>query len=297
MITASFFKAGAIVVLVAALGGCTYLRSDEVVNSPPAQLEKTTKLALAIQQLPPPIQVVDVAVYQFPDRTGQFQTNDNFAENSRAVTQGASAVLIDVLKEVGGGSWFEVVEREGVQALLQERELIIRTRQAYEGNSATALPALRFAGTIIEGGVVGYDTNVESGGAGATYLGIGGNVEYRTDVVTVALRTVSVSSGRVLTSVTTTKTIHSILGRAGVFTFAAVDRIFDAEVGYSKNEPTQIAVREAIELAVLMTIIEGVEKGIFEFKDKAQGQQVIDLVRGRFKSTDQLAAERLEGLY
>ena len=108
-----------------------------------------------------------MAIYQFPDRTGQFASNDNFAENSRAVTQGASSVLIDVLKGVGGGKWFEVVEREDVQALLQERDLIQRTRVAYEGKNAEALPALRFAGTIIEGGVVGYDTNTETGGAGA----------------------------------------------------------------------------------------------------------------------------------
>ena len=32
-----------------------------------------------------------------------------------------------------------------------------------------------FAGMLFEGGIVGYDTNVETGGNGARYLGIGAN--------------------------------------------------------------------------------------------------------------------------
>ena len=50
----------------------------------------------------------------------------------------------------------------------------------------------------MEGGVVGYETNVKSGGAGARYLGIGGSKEYRQDSVTISLRTVSVSTGEIL---------------------------------------------------------------------------------------------------
>ena len=30
-----------------------------------------------------------------------------------------------------------------------------------------------FAGMILEGGIIGYDTNVETGGTGARWLGIG----------------------------------------------------------------------------------------------------------------------------
>ena len=48
-----------------------------------------------------PRRKLDVSVYNFPDLTGQNKPNDNFAEFSRALTQGASAVLIDVLTKAG----------------------------------------------------------------------------------------------------------------------------------------------------------------------------------------------------
>ena len=41
---------------------------------------------------------------------------------------------------------------------------------------------------IIEGGVIGYDTNIKTGGRGARYLGIGYTKQYRQDVVTVSMR-------------------------------------------------------------------------------------------------------------
>ena len=35
------------------------------------------------------------------------------------------------------------------------------------------LKPMLFAGLIIEGGIVGYDSNTQSGGAGARYFGLG----------------------------------------------------------------------------------------------------------------------------
>ena len=95
--------------------------------------------------------------------------------------------------------------------MLRERELIERTRAIFEGPQAQGLPALHFAGIILKGAIIAYDADETTGGAGARYLGIGGQAEHRRDVVTVALRAVSVQSGRVLASVTTTKTVFSTL--------------------------------------------------------------------------------------
>ena len=67
-----------------------------------------------------------------------------------------------------------------------------------------------FAGILAEGGIIGYDTNILTGGAGASVLGITGNTQYRKDVVTVSLRFVSVQTGEVLLSVANTKTITSV---------------------------------------------------------------------------------------
>ena len=178
-----------------------------------------------------------MAVYNFPDLTGQNKANDNFAEFSRATTQGGAAILIDVLTKAGNGEWFNVVERNELQSLLQERQVIQNTRTAIEGAKAPSLPALRFAGVILEGGIIGYDTNETTGGIGANYLGIGLSTQYRQDVVTVALRAVSVQTGRVLASVTTTKTIYSVVVDNSAFRFTAVDAILQAEVGFLTKCP------------------------------------------------------------
>jgi curli production assembly/transport component CsgG len=273
-------------VLPLVLGACASMSQPDTRVVANAQLEGPSPVARILKAAPVPQAPVDVAVYDFPDQTGQFASNDNFAESSRAVTQGATSVLIDVLSKVANGKWFNVVEREGLQSLMTERDISEKTRAAYQGKSAPALPALRFAGIIIEGGITGYDTNTSTGGAGAQLLGISANVEHRTDVVTVTLRAVAVSTGRVLTSATTTKTIYSTLVHGGVFMYVAPTNLLDLEAGYTRNEPREIAVREAIELAVLEMMVQGVETDQFGFADKAAGQQFIDAYKARFATQD-----------
>jgi curli production assembly/transport component CsgG len=187
------------------------------------------------------------------------------------VTQGGSSILTDVLLKAGRGAWFDVAERADLQPLLQERQIIQNTRTALMGKRAQSLPPLHFAGVLLDGGVVGYDTNETTGGIGANYLGVGPNVQYRQDIVTIALRAVSVQTGRVLASVTTTKTIYSLNVGVTGFLFAAVDELLQADVGVSKNSPATLAVREAIQLAVYSLIFEGVKNGLWEFADPNAG--------------------------
>jgi curli production assembly/transport component CsgG len=264
-------KLAVVSLLALTTGGCglTGTAADPV--TPPATLVPATKTGLVLDTLPPPRQKLDVAVYNFPDLTGQNKSNDNFAEFSRAVTQGGSSILTDVLVKAGGGAWFDVAERADLQSLLQERQIIQNTRTALMGTKAQNLPPLRFAGVLLDGGVIGYDTNETTGGIGANYLGIGGNIQYRQDIVTVALRAVSVQTGRVLASVTTTKTIYSINVGGNAFQFAAVDALLQAEAGVSKNSPATLAVREGIQLAVYSLIFEGVKNNLWEFKDPVAG--------------------------
>jgi curli production assembly/transport component CsgG len=237
-----------------------------------AKLTPATKTGLVLDTLPPPKQKLDVSVYNFPDLTGQNKSNDNFAEFSRALTQGGSSILTDVAVKAGGGAWFDVAERADLQPLLQERQIIQNTRTAIDGDKAQSLPPLRFAGILLEGGVIGYDTNETTGGAGAVYLGVGPNVQYRQDIITVALRAVSVQTGRVLASVTTTKTVYSINVSGTGFLFAAVDKLLQADIGFTKNTPPTLAVREGIQLAVYSLIFEGVRNRLWEFKDRAAGE-------------------------
>ncbi len=263
--------ASALVLTSVTLAGCA---TGQQLPTPPAQLEPLTKTTLKIEQVPAPSQPVDVAVYEFPDLTGQAKPNENFAEYSRAVTQGGANLLIDVLKSAGNGQWFRVVERGGLKNLVQERTLIENTQRAYSPGAAN-LPPVRFAGLILEGGIVGYDSNERTGGAGARFLGIGGDVQYRSDLVTISLRAISVQTGEVLASTTTSKQIYSYMMRGGAYKFAAPEELLEIEAGISYNDPGHLAVREGIELAVYSLIVDGLKSGLWNLNDQAQQKKLI----------------------
>lgn len=210
--------------------------------------------------------VMTVGVYGFTDKTGQRKPADNMANLSSAVTQGAEVWVIDALLQAGNGTWFEVVERVGMDNIIKERQLIRNTRDNYEKDSAVPLTPMKFAGILIEGGIVGYDSNIVTGGNGARYFGIGTAAEYRVNTVTVAMRLVSVSTGRILVSVASEKSIASYRQGADVFKFVDLGTTaLEIETGYSVNEPTNYAVREAIEMAVIEIIYQGAALNLWEF--------------------------------
>jgi len=122
-----------------------------------------------------------------------------------------------------------------------------------------------FAGMILEGGVVGYDTNIETGGNGARYLGIGTTNQYRRDSVTISLRAVSTLTGEVILNVQTYKTILSTGLSGDVFKFLDMDtRLLELESGMTQNESITYAVRSAIEASVLALIQQGDERGYWK---------------------------------
>jgi curli production assembly/transport component CsgG len=229
-----------------------------------------------LETLPPPRRKVDVAIYTFPDLTGKNEPNATVAVFSRAVTQGGTAFAVDALKRAGAGKWFTVVERTGLSSLLQERQLITATRKEIDGENAKPLPPLHFAGLLIEGGIIAFDANTTTGGIGANFLGIGGDTQYQQDSVTVGMRVTSVQSGEVLTSVTTTKTVYSIAVDVNEYKYVAVNKLLQIEGGFTRNEPTQLAVRQAIDLAVYATIIEGARKKLWSFADPNEQAVLID---------------------
>ena len=212
---------------------------------------------------------ITIAVYQFTDKTGQRKPSDKFSQLSSAVTQGAEVWVIDALQKVGKGTWFQVVERIGLDNLIKERQLIRSTREQYEEEKSKRLKPLKFAGLIVEGGVVGYDSNIATGGAGARYLGIGVQQQYRVDNVTVSMRIVSVSTGEVLLTVAVEKTILSVSYGSSVFKFLDLGtRAVETETGVTKNEPVNYAVRAAIEQAVVEIILQGEKQGLWKFKEE-----------------------------
>ena len=222
--------------------------------------------AAQLLNLPAPNTKAVVAVYDFPDLTGQRKSNDNIASFSTAVTQGGIDILIEALRDAGRGNWFVVVERAGLDSLTRERQLIKNTRDTYAGEGGNVLKPLLYAGLILEGGIVSYDTNLRTGGTGARYLGIGAKNQYREDKVTVVLRAILVQTGEVLLNVTSTKTILSTGRGTDLFRFYELGtQLGEYESGSTENEPIGHAVRAAIEAAVYGLVVQGLEKEVWDF--------------------------------
>ena len=232
--------------------------------------------AQQLLDLPIPNQKTVVAVYDFADLTGQRKPSEMISSFSTAVTQGAIHILIEALRDAGRGDWFVVVERSGLDALTKERQLVRNTFESYNGgkDAKTILKPLLYAGMILEGGIIGYDTNLKTGGSGARYLGIGMQNQYREDKVTVVLRAVLVQTGEVLLNVTATKTILSTAKGGDVFKFYELGtELVEVESGSTDNEPVTYAVRAAIEAAVYGLVQQGLAKEVWDFDyDKLRGE-------------------------
>jgi curli production assembly/transport component CsgG len=212
-----------------------------------------------------------VAIYtgSFTDQTGQRRSNSSYATFSSAVTQAPDAYLIRALKHAGSNydGFFEVVERVGLDNVTKERQIIRSTRQEFKED--IKLQPLMFAGLIMQGGVISYESNIKSGGAGARYLGVGMSRQYKQDTVTISLRTVSVSTGKVLLEVLVTKTILSASIDQDVFRFITDStELVEIENGLVRNESINIALQTAIETAVLQTIKEGATRGYWNIDEK-----------------------------
>ncbi len=234
---------------------------NQPLTSAPARLGEETTITPELRRLPVPREKVIAAVYKFRDQSGQYRPAEIGANWSTAVTQGGTSILIKAMDDSG---WFVPIERENVGNLLNERKIIRSSRQQYEQNAqGPLLPPLLFAGVILEGGIVSYDANIVTGGAGLRYFGAGASGQYRQDRVTVYLRAISTSNGKVLKTVYTSKTILSQAVDAGLFRFVRFQRLLEVETGFTYNEPSEMAVTEAIEKAVYALVMEGLIDGLW----------------------------------
>jgi curli production assembly/transport component CsgG len=238
--------------VVTIIGKAECFSKDAVINKP---------ITEKIQNLPAPKQSPVVAVYRFEDLTGQRKSVDGYADFSSAITQAPDAYLIRALKHTG---FFRVVERKGIDHITKERQIIRSTRERFD-DTDSQLPLL-FAGLIIEGGVIDYNSNLLTGGIGARYLGIGNSKQYREDTVVVSLRIVSVSTGEILLEVLTTKTILSVGLSSDFFRYIAEGtKLVEFETGNAMNESKSIALQAAMETAVVEIIMQGIERGYWKF--------------------------------
>ena len=258
-------------ILFLLLSGCANLAFQEQTNCIdllicPEGPKIVPSSAHQLLNLPSPNNQAVVAVYSFPDLTGARKSKDNIASFSTAVTQGGLTILTEALRDAGRGTWFVVVERSGLDNLSRERQLIVNTRKTYNGEEGNTLKPLLYAGMILEGGIVAYDSNIRTGGTGARALGVGAKNQYREDIVTVSLRAILVQTGEVLLNVTTSKTLLSTGVGSDLFRFYEMGtELIEIESGSTKNEAASYAVRSAIEAAVYGLVIAGLEKQLWDF--------------------------------
>lgn len=266
-----------LIISVLLLSGC--------LTAPPKQAAKPTLMPRAqsyhdLTHLPEPAGKLFVSVYNIQDETGQFKPYpaSNF---STAVPQSATAMLVSALKDSG---WFIPLERQGLQNLLNERKII---RAAQENGTAAVnnqrqLSSLVAANVLIEGSIIGYESNVKSGGAGARFFGIGASTQYQLDQIAVNLRVVDVNTGQVLSSVNTSKTILSYEVQAGVFRYIDYQRLLEGEIGYTTNEPVMLCVMSAIETGVIYLVNDGITRNLWSLKNP---KDVSSPILERYKST------------
>jgi len=252
------------------LSGCASFQ-DTGSNKPP--IVAPTPLLERLSKIPElDGEPIYVGVNSFKDLTGARKSVDNYASFSSAVTQGGEAWLIESLLDSNG--WFKVLERGELDTVMRERALVQQTREDFTDDDDTGLKPLLFAGLLIHGGIISYDTNEVSGGIGAAYLGIGAHEQHRKDVVTVSLRFVSTLTSEILLSSTVSKTIYSTAVGSDVFKFVndALDPL-EIEIGFAKNELVSVATRAAIDLAIIELIEKGEKKKMWKFKKQPKEEK------------------------
>ncbi|MDD2821892.1 MAG: CsgG/HfaB family protein [Flavobacterium sp.] len=225
---------------------------------------ESTPATSSLIKMPKPKEQIVVGVYKFKDQTGQYKATDQGSTFSTAVTQGATSILLKALED---SKWFVPIERENLGNLLNERNIIRSTRQEYATTANpndSQLTPLLFAGVLLEGGIISYDTNIITGGFGARYFGAGASTRYRQDRISIYLRLVSTSNGKILNTVYVSKTILSQSVDANLFKYVNIKRLLEVETGFTRNEPIQLAVTEAIEKAVEGLIVDGIRENLWE---------------------------------
>ena len=281
--------------LLFAVSGCAVLQPQPTKKNiqSRASVPQLTQTHEELTSLPNPRGVLRAAVYSFRDYTGQYKPQPSNGL-STAVTQGADSILLNVLLD---SKWFAPVERANLQNLLTERK-ILQSSLVDEDDNVPELQSVAPAEVILEGSIVSYDSNTQTGGSGLRILGLGASTSYREDRVTISIRLIDIDNGLILHNVVSTKRVFSRKLDTGIFSYVDADQILEAEAGYSVNEPSHIAVTEAIESAIINLIAEGVISGTLQLADAEDVQSEVfdrfltDNQRDSFLTEKRLAAKR-----
>jgi curli biogenesis system outer membrane secretion channel CsgG len=238
----TLFGVIAVIALGAFTAACGTADTDITASAPtsyqgPATVTGGSLIKQLKKEAPKANKKIVFAVGACPDKTGKYLDNEQL-RYSRAVTQGCTDIIANILKMAG----FNVAERDpyNVGLMKQEYELSHTFGPAPPCAPETAdkkpavpctppcpqkagdkkptvcppgpqvnvgliqnnIPDTGWTGAnvLVTGAITAYDSSVNTGGGGAAYDGIGGSVDKSTAVASLALRFVDIPTSLVVSS-------------------------------------------------------------------------------------------------
>ncbi len=250
-------KTVATLLSVLLLTGCALLPTSRV--SPPSVVDNPN-IAVTPGQVPiaPPQngRKLIVGVYACQDTSGQKKvTKIGAADFSSAVLQDCTPFLSMAVRSFP--QHFRVLERGRLEDILRERTLA----QAMHGEKTRdLLGSMLIADVLILGQIVSYDRTTSQSAGGLAVNAIGVAHQLVSDTLTFSLRAVSTKSGEVLSDVLVKKKVESIQANGHILKIIGLDT-YAAEYGGASNEPTAMALQQAIQLAVQALTKKGMDAG------------------------------------
>lgn len=236
---------GALISLIALLGGCTAHGSSPdqsvkpLVGMPVTTNDTPYSHCLGTLAEVPANNLPVFAVGEVADKTGQIDVTSN----SAVLTQGVTEMMISALYKTRRA---RLVERFDLRIPLAEARLV---EQGLTNRPAKPAPPIRASDFVVMGALTELNYNIVSQGAGLYIAGIDGSG--RTVVINVGLdvRVVNTRNFDVGYVSSLQKQIFGYEVEANVFRFFG-SQLVEFDAGRIENEPLQLGVRSVVEMAV-----------------------------------------------
>lgn len=203
---------------------------------------------------------IGIAVGDVKDYTGKQGQDEGYA-----ITQGGALMAYSALGKMRGGvrihERFDTRITEAELTFMNQRQLGDGEQHRVDDASGKSMVSWKpyYGGTILQsdyfivGGITELNYNIQSGGGEVAVSGVGPKARIYTMNVAVDLRIVGSQSLMVYDTVSVEKQLTGYEVGAGVFRFFG-NNLFDVNIGAKNQEPLQLGVRMAIEMATLQLI-------------------------------------------
>ena len=203
---------------------------------------------------------IGIAVGDVKDYTGKQGQDEGYA-----ITQGGALMAYSALGKMRGGvrihERFDTRITEAELTYMNQRQLGDGEQHRVDDASGKSMVSWKpyYGGSILQsdyfivGGITELNYNIQSGGGEVAVSSVGPKARIYTMNVAVDLRIVGSQSLMVYDTVSVEKQLTGYEVGVGVFRFFG-NNLFDVNIGAKNQEPLQLGVRMAIEMATLQLI-------------------------------------------